>query len=82
MQKFGSHLENLQVFLWFMTILMKLITRVRDSSLCLTRWSGLKTLKNDFIKNYCYLTNISGYFFLYNKITNNLFFFFFFFLVL
>lgn len=75
MQTFGSHLKNLWVFLWFTAILMKLIIRLRESSLCLTRWRGSKTLKNDFVRNYCYLTDISGYFFFYNKVTINLYIF-------
>ena len=56
-----------------MARLMKLIIRLKVSLLCLTRWWGSKTLKNDFVRNYCYLTNISGYFFFYNKITINLY---------
>lgn len=36
MQKFGSHLENLWVFLWFVALLMKLITRLRDRQLAMS----------------------------------------------
>lgn len=67
MQKFGRHLENLSFPVVYGDINEAYYT-VRESSLCVTRWRSLKTLKNDFVREYCYLTKILGYFFLYSKI--------------